>query len=82
MDTAERTRLATNTDRVEALMRDGRWYSSLRIMEAGGLRGVGRLYDLKARGWHYDKRKTDRPGIYEYRLIPKVAEQLSLMEAS
>jgi hypothetical protein len=83
MDAAERTRLQNNEQRIEALMTSNYgWYSSLQLMEVGGLRALARVHALKAKGYRYERRSTNRPGIYEYRLIPKAAEQLSLMEAS
>lgn len=73
MDCGERTRLNTNRDRVLELMRDGQWHSSIDIMSVGGMRGVGRLNELKAEGWDYEKRKRTA-GVWEFRLFrPAVA---------
>lgn len=70
LDVAERSRLNTNRDRVLALMRDGAWHTTLEIMGVGGVRGVGRLNELKELGYDYEKRKKTA-GVYEFRLIPK-----------
>ena len=64
---AEQVRLRNNTERVKALMQDGQWHDALEICRVGGARGVGRLFDLKADGWAYDKRKQSA-GVWEYRL--------------
>ena len=77
-DDAERARLRTNRDRVEALMRDGDWHTSLELIEVGGIRAVGRLFDLKAHGYDYDKRRRSA-GVFEYRLRRLTTEQLSLL---
>lgn len=66
-DSAERARLLTNYERVEALMMDFRWHSSVELMRVGGMRAVGRLHEAKQHGWTYDKRKKSA-GVFEYRL--------------
>lgn len=83
MDRAERARLTTNRERVFALVSDGLWHDAVELMRIGGMRAVGRLHELKADGWEYEKRKKSGClGVYEYRLLRKQApEQMSLMEA-
>lgn len=83
MDTSERKRLNTNRDRVLDLMRDGDWHTSVEIMAVGGMRGVGRLNELKDLGYDYEKRKKTA-GVWEFRLFrPAVhAQQAPLFDVA
>ena len=78
---SEQTRRQNNTDRVLAYLQQHREATNAQLLEVGGFRFGGRLFELRK---HYDITTDERHGglvVYRYH-GPKVPGQLPLWEAA
>ena len=64
----EIARLSHNAERVLELLQDGLWHRNIDLVAVGGIRAVGRVWDLQRAGHRIEKRHIDG-GNWEYRLI-------------
>lgn len=86
----DRQRLRPHNARVLEFVKDAGWFTLEYVAFSLGLRNgstvSSRLRDIKAESqWTYERRRSDTPGVFEYRLVeknPRNAEQLSLLEVN
>lgn len=79
----DQDRLRPAQAKVLTVMQDGKWYTLNNLCARVGLRNEGsvasRIRDLKAtKVYDYERRSTDIPGVYEYRLFEVETGQLEL----
>ena len=67
---AEIDRLNRNEARCLDLLSDGLWHSNMDLVYVGGIRAIGRLHALKAKGYEIAKRHVEG-GRWDYRLVVK-----------
>ena len=61
-------RLNRNAQRALELLSDGEWWTNVQICDVAGLRGIGRVDELRRAG-HRIEKKHSHGGIWLYRLV-------------
>ncbi len=64
---AEIDRLSANAQRVLELLQDGQWHTNMELVAVGGIRAVGRCWDLQQHG-HVIVKEYVQGGSWRYKL--------------